>query len=79
MAAVSLYDRLAPPEPEFSDEEWDRAYEFLVQERVDLGWPRADAEAHVDDLMVSDQCVQAREDQKTVWADEERARRKENW
>lgn len=76
---MSLYDRLAAPEPEFSDEEWDRAYEFLVQERVDLGWPRADAESLVDDLMVSDQCVQAREDQLSVWADEERARRKESW
>lgn len=79
MAAVSLYDRLAAPEPEFSDEEWDRAYEFLVQERVDLGWPRSDAESLVDDLMVSDQCVQAREDRQSTWADEERARRKESW
>lgn len=76
---MSLFDRLAPPEPEFSDEEWDRAYEFLLDERVNLGWSREDAESHVDDLMVSDQCVQAREDRQATWADEERARRKENW
>lgn len=74
---MSFMNRLSPPEPEFSDEEWDRAYEFLVDERVNLGWPREDAESHVDDLMVSDQCVQAREDQDATWACDVNKRRRE--
>ena len=76
---MSWMNRLEPPEPDFSDDEWDAAREQLVQERLDLGWTREDAEAHIDDLMVEEQCVQNRDDRASVQADEERARRKEDW
>lgn len=74
---MSLYDRLSPPESDYSDEEWDRAREQLIDERVDLGWSRADAEARVDDLMVEEQCVQNREDRDASWACDVNKRRRE--
>lgn len=75
---MSWMDRLEPPESDFSDEEWDTARAQLVQERIDLGWTCEDADAHVDDLMIEEQCVQNRDDRASVWADEEHARRKES-
>lgn len=76
---MSWMNRLEPPEAEFTDDEWDTAREQLVEERVELGWTREEAAAHIDDLMVEEQCVQNREDRAATAADEERARRKEAW
>lgn len=75
---VSYPNRLEPPEDDYSDDEWDTAREQLIEERLDLGWSRDETLAHIDDLMVADQCVQNRADRASVWADEEYARRKEN-
>ncbi|MGX1598626.1 hypothetical protein ACWIDS_16370 [Dietzia maris] len=76
---MSYPNRLSPPEPEFTDDEWDAAREQLVQERLELDWTREDAEAHIDDLMIAEKCEVMRDDRASVQADEERARRKENW
>lgn len=79
MAAVSLYDRLAPPEPEFSDEEWDRAEQALIEERLEMGWSEQESRVAVDDYLIAEKCERMREDHEWYVADEVRARRKEDW
>ena len=76
---VSLYDYWAAPEPEYSDDEWDRAEDLLWQERRDLGWDDEQIAAHVDDWLIAEKCDALRADRDSMVADEERARRKESW
>lgn len=74
---MSLYDYLSPPEPEYTDDEWDRARAHLVEERADMGWSEAEIDAAVDDYLIAEMCDQFREDEKSVWADRVLARRKD--
>lgn len=53
---MSLYDRYAAPEPDYTDDEWERARARIVADRLDDGWDRDDAEAAAeDDQLVWDQ------------------------
>ena len=76
---VSLYDYWAAPEPEYSDDEWDRAEDLLWQERRDLGWDDEQIAAHVDDWLIAEKCDALRADEQWRIYDVERAHRKENW
>lgn len=76
---MSLYDYFTPPEPEYSDDEWEAAEAALWVEYRELGWDDEDIAKRVDDRLIGEQCAAMRADRESVWADEERARRKENW
>lgn len=76
---MSLYDYFTPPEPEYSDDEWEAAKASLWVEYRDLGWDDEDIAKRVDDYLIAEQCAARRAAVESVWADEERARRKENW
>ena len=75
---MSLYDYTSPPEPEFSDAEWDVAREELVADWMSRGWARDEAERHVDDWMVADQCEKRIDDRAAEAADLAIKRRKED-
>ena len=74
---MSLYDRWAAPEPDYSDAEWDAAHARLVDALVEDGWTEAEALARVDDWAVRDQIDADRADAESRWADDMLARRKE--
>lgn len=75
---MSWMNRLSPPEPEFSDDEWDRAERALIEERLDMGWSETESRVAVDDYLIAEKCEQMRDGLKSVVADEELARRKED-
>lgn len=75
---MSWMNRLSPPEPEFSDDEWDQAERALIEERLDMGWSETESRVAVDDYLIAEKCEQLREDLESVVADEELARRKED-
>ncbi|KAA0916434.1 hypothetical protein [Dietzia sp. ANT_WB102] len=73
-------DRYAVPDSEFSDAEWDAAEEALREERRELDWTEAQIDsALADGWLIAEKCDVLRQDRISVWADEERARRKEFW
>ena len=74
---MSWMNRLEPPESDFTDDEWDQAYAVLVQGFLDAGWSLEEAEDAVDVVMVEEQCVQTREDDRAAYADLLIKRRKE--
>lgn len=74
---MSLYDRYAAPEPEYTDDEWDAAESALIEERADWGWSETEIAEAVDDYLIAEKCDQFREDEKSVWADRVLARRKD--
>lgn len=74
---MSLYDYLSPPEPEYSDDEWDRARAVVLDALLEDGYSRQEAEVAVDDFMIAEECDRIREDQTSMWADEVLARRKD--
>lgn len=78
---MSLYDYTSPPEPEFSDHEWDYAHFQVCSELIRSGYSRAEAEQHADDLTVADRAEfnqqQRRDDDAAEWADQLIKRRKE--
>lgn len=76
---MSWMNRLEPPEDDYVDEEWDEAREALREERRELGWSDAEIDAAVDDYLIAEKCDALRADRASIWADEERARRKESW
>lgn len=75
---MSLYDRLTPPEPDYSDDEWERAEQLLIEERIELGWSETESRVAVDDLMIADKVQELRDARLWDLADEDRARRKED-
>ncbi|HHX46152.1 MAG TPA: hypothetical protein GX718_02090 [Brevibacterium sp.] len=75
---MSLYNRWAAPEPDYTDDEWERARARIVADRLDDGWDRDDAEAAAeDDQLVWEQIDADRVDAESRWADDMLARRKE--
>lgn len=76
---MSWMNRLTPPEPDYLEEEWEYAETVLREERRELGWDDHDIDVAVDDYLIAEKCDALRMDRASVWADEERARRKENW
>lgn len=52
---MSLYNRYAAPEPDYTEEEWDAAHTRLVDALVEDGWTETEALARVDDWAVRDQ------------------------
>ena len=76
---MSLYDGWAAPEPDYSDDEWARAEQLLIEERLEMGWSEQEARVAVDDFLIADKVEQMREDREWDVEDEARARRKEDW
>ena len=74
---MSLYDRWAAPDPDYSDAEWDAAHARLVDALVEDGWTETEALARVDDWAVRDQIDADRAADDAAWADREIKRRKE--
>ena len=74
---MSLYNRYAAPEPDYTDDEWERAHARLVDALVEDGWTETEALARVDDWLVRDQIDADRADAESRWADDMLARRKE--
>lgn len=74
---MSLYDRYAAPEPEFTDDEWEQAEQQLIDQFLDDGYSEHEAEAAVDDWLIAEQCDRNREDREAEWADQVIKRRKE--
>lgn len=75
---MSWMNRLTPPEPDYLEEEWEYAETVLRDERRELGWDDHDIDVAVDDYLIAEKCDALRADRVSVWADEVRARRKEN-
>lgn len=78
---MSLYDYTSPPEPEFSDAEWDLAHFQICSELIRDGYTRAEALERVDDLAIYEQAEHnrraARMDAEAERADALIKRRKE--
>ena len=75
---MSWMNRLEPPEDDYLEEEWAEAEEALREERRELGWSESEIDAGVDYFLIAEACDARREDRASVWADEARARRKED-
>lgn len=52
---MSYMNRLEPPEPDYTDEEWDFARFQVCSELIREGVSRREAERMADDLTVADQ------------------------
>ena len=74
---MSLYDYMSPPEPEYTDDEWDAAEAALIEERADWGWSETEIAKAVDDFLIAEKCEQLREDLESEWVDRVLARRKD--
>lgn len=76
---MSFMNRLSPPEPDYTDDEWERAEQQLVDQFLDDGYSEHEAEVAVDDWLIAEQCDRNREDREAEWADQVIKRRKEDW
>lgn len=64
---------------EYTAEDWDRATQHLIRERMDDGHSESEAAAMVDDWTVREWLDGEQQDRESRWFDDDRARRKENW
>ena len=78
---MSYMNRLEPPEPDYTDEEWDSARFQVCSELIREGVSRREAERMADDLTIADQMAHNRQkaalDEEADLADRLIKRRKE--
>lgn len=70
-------NRLEPPEPDYTDDEWGRAEQLLIEERIDLGWSETESRVAIDDYLIAEKCEQLRADREATWACDVNKRRRE--